>query len=377
VKKLLALLVVGLGITGAVVASQPSVSAMGLIGGQNSNYIKADEVVDGSAFLAGESVTVDGTIKGDLYCAAQDVTVTGTVEGDILCAGKTITLAGKAHNVRVAGQYVHVRGSYAGSVSAVAQSVDMESSARIAGDLTGGASDISIAGVVGRDVVMSSSSFILTGQVARDVTGRYETSRITKDATIGGVLDYTSDKDADIAGHVAGAVVRHAVPAEERSSPLRDAEQLAVWMLGCVVAAVVVAVVAPRKLRAITTLRSGQDMLAALGIGVLAVFVAPVVCLVLAFTVVGIPLACIGAVAWLALVAVSWPVVAYYMGQRLFASRGLKPVVATMCGALVLAIIGLVPVINTLVMISTIVFGAGMIVYAVRAEHAKPRRHKS
>ena len=53
--------------------------AEGYVNTSNASQVMAGQEVDGSAYLAGNSVTMSGTVKGDLYCAGNTITITGTV----------------------------------------------------------------------------------------------------------------------------------------------------------------------------------------------------------------------------------------------------------------------------------------------------------
>lgn len=83
--------------------------------GSDASYVRSGETVDGSAYLAGTSVRVEGTINGDLYCAGKDIIITGTVNGDVLCGGMTLIVGGTVTgNIRLAGQkfVFHAVGTY-------------------------------------------------------------------------------------------------------------------------------------------------------------------------------------------------------------------------------------------------------------------------
>lgn len=371
-KKLVISLMIVLGIVSGWVALQPHASAMGRFGSENSNYIKADEVVDGSAYLAGDSVRVEGTIKGDLYCASgKDIVITGHIEGDIICAGDKLTIGGTAHNVRVAGQTVRLSGEYSGNVSAFGVYVDTESSTTITGDLTGGAQVVNLGGRVGRDVAIGADKMAVTGNVGRDITGEFTELRVARDAAVGGSIYYTSDKDVVVDGKVSGELRRTEMSAREGHAG-NYVDGLAfglALMLGLILMAIVLALVAPHKLRTITTI-SGKDVLVAVAIGFLTVFVLPLVLIFIAFTIVGIPIALIVLTVWTALMALSWPVSAYYVGQKAFASRGVSRILATFLGGLALALACLIPYIGALAVIAAIVYGVGMMVYSIRFEHS-------
>lgn len=375
-KKVIISLLIALGVVGGWAALQPHASAMGRFGDAKSNYIKSDEIVDGSAYLAGDSVRVEGTIKGDLYCAAsKEIVITGRVDGDILCAGDSLTIGGTARNVRVAGQNVRLNGDYSGSVTVFGIYLDTESSAKIAGDLTGGAQTANLGGRIGRDVSLSAEKAAITSAIGRDLSGEYTELRIARDATINGSVHYKSGMDAVVDGKVQGGLTRTDLPeSEKRIGSYVDSLLFGfVAMLGLVVVAVVLAVIAPRTLRTITAIK-GREVLMASAVGLLTVFVAPILLIFIAITVVGIPLAFIMFMVWMALLALSWPVAAYYVGQKIFASRHTSTLLATFLGSAVLALACLVPYVGILATLVAVIYGVGMMVYALRLEYTKRKK---
>ena len=102
------ILSLGAGLTLAAGIALPAF-ASGLVNMTGAPSIPAGQVVDGSAYLAGSTVTVQGTINGDLYCGANNVIITGTIEGDVICGANTIFVGGLVRgDVRCRRQHHHV-----------------------------------------------------------------------------------------------------------------------------------------------------------------------------------------------------------------------------------------------------------------------------
>lgn len=370
-KKILLSLLVVLGVAGTLAVSQAQTSAMGLFGGEKSNYIKSGEIVEGSAFLAGNDITVEGTIKGDLYCAGQTVVITGTVDGDIICAAQKLTVGGHAHNLRLAGQDIRLSGEYTGSVSLVGQFVDAERTTRVAGDVAGVSQRANLAGDYGRDIALAAQQLVLTGNVSRDIQGEYEELRIAEGAMVGGRVTYISEKEAVVDGAVTGGVDR-TTPTVHNSVNKRDKADgilMGVAMLGgMIILSLLLALILPLKMRTVTGLNN-REKLIAIAIGLATLFVAPIVLVIVMLTLVGIPLALTALIVWVAILALSWPVAAYGLGRSLFESRGLSPLLWTASGALILAVLSFIPLINAIVVLGALAYGAGALVYSLRFEH--------
>lgn len=237
----------------------------------------------GTYFVSGSTITINGNVDGDVVCAGQTVTVNGSVSGDVLCAGQTVTVNGPVTgSVRAVGQIVTVNGTVGRNVMAGAQSLVLGTNARVNGELTVGAQSVAMNGPVNQDVLMRTNSFELG-------------------ATIGGSLNYSSDQALAIdRSKVKGGVTRHV------SSPQNTQEDtaadklgsLAFWTASGLLIMLAAVWVAPKLVRSVTEMmirRPGASM----GWGALALIVGPVVLMVLAITVIGLPLTFLAGALWL------------------------------------------------------------------------------
>ncbi len=147
--------------------------------------IREDEIIDGSLFLSGNRITVEGTINGDLYCAGQTVDITGVVLGDVMCAGQNVDIAGIIEgDLRVAGQNVTVGSDIAGSVTSFAQILNVGGT--VGGDMLAGAQTLTLHGLVERDVRVYSQSLTVknTTKIGRDLLYTSEETAVIEDGSV-------------------------------------------------------------------------------------------------------------------------------------------------------------------------------------------------
>ncbi len=328
----------------------------------DATYIRKDEVIDGSAYIAGSTITVDGTIKGDLYCAGQTVTITGTVDGDIICAGQNIDVSGHSGgSMRLAGQTVRMRGESGGSLSVFAQAFETENSTKVAKDLNGAAGTIQLSGSYGRDIAMSGQNMTITGVVARDVAGDFETLKIDSGAQVLGNVSYTSATDGVIAGKVAGKVSRTPVDQQNRaqSNPVVGWIVMAfVAVLGGLLAIIMIVAIMPKRvgeMAALARRKPGRVVLWGLGLA----FVMPPLLLFLLVSGVGIALAIVLGAMWLLLALTASAFVAYFVGGELFKKVQSAPL-RTLLGGVIVLIAYVIPFVNVLAYAVVSIFGTGM-----------------
>jgi len=72
----------------------PSVYAVQTVNGQENEVINIDNDVNEDLFISGNKVIINGNINGDLFAAAGEVVVNGQVNGDAYVVGGTVTVNG-------------------------------------------------------------------------------------------------------------------------------------------------------------------------------------------------------------------------------------------------------------------------------------------
>lgn len=361
-----------LALASGALAFAPDTFAAGLYGDKSANYVRAGETVEGAAYLAGESVHVEGTVNGDVNCAARSVIITGSVNGDVNCAGASVTVRGMVTgDVRVAGENITLGGEVGGSATAFGATVTVETAARIGRDAVFGGNDVLVNGAIGRDLVVTAQTGTVNGPVVRDVEGVYEELTVGKDAVIGGFLHYASDKDAVVNGKVNGDVKRdsNSEYVGREADWAQGAVLLAFMVLAwLVLTALALRLILPKKMHTATSL-TPRNALLATAIGLAALVAVPFIAIMLLSSVIALPLGIALILAWLALCLVSAGVTAIYLGRVVFGRQKIHPIAATTFAALGLGVLFMIPGVNVLAIMGSLAFGTGAVIYAVRGEH--------
>lgn len=347
--------------------------AEGLVDASESPQVLADQTVDGSAYVAGQNVSVAGTVQGDLYCAANTVTITGTVQGDVLCAANSITVTGTVDgDVRLGSNTVTLGGTTGGSATIGGTTVTTPQGSTIGGDLTVGGNVVDLAGDVGRDIRAGATTATIAGSVGRDVDAQVERLGVAEGAQVTGHLHYTSNQDAAIApGTVQGDVQRTTPPPTERYEGPNVGTRAAlalVWIAGFVVLSVLVALVLPRYVRT-TAAGDWRGFGMALLIGFLTFLAAGPATLLLLVTGIG---ALAALLLWSALgvaMMIGSVLVAFAIGRAVLSHREGNVVGTTALGAVMLAVVGAVPVVGWFVVFLAACAGLGMIVLGLRSQY--------
>ncbi|WP_440990351.1 bactofilin family protein [Haloarchaeobius baliensis] len=315
----------------------------------DSYVVEEGETVDGLE-VVGATVVVRGTVDGDLSGVAADVTVaeTGVVTGDVNVAAANVDIAGRVD----------------GDVSAAGAAIVLAETAVVGGEFTVGAADVTIAGNVAGNVVVGA-----------------DTIRVAETAVGGGDLRYDGDISGVEDAAVAGSVVR-----DDSIGGVNVGVGVAPWVVdGALVVYGFIAnfalgaallLVLPGFSRAVAD-RAISDPLRSGGVGLLAILALPVVLVLLALTLVGIPFAVAGAVlfglfAWVALVYGRFALGSWLVAR----TGGDNRWVALTVGLLLGALFGLLPIVGGVIDGVVSLVGLGALLLVLYARYGRGSREE-
>lgn len=339
--------------------------------------ISRQKPIHQTVFAAGRTVNIDNEVYGDVFCAGQTVTVSGTIHGDVICAGQSVHVTGKVDgDVRLAGQTVTLGASVAGNATIAGQDFVLESVGSVAGDVSVGSTDATLNGSVGRDLAVGGDSATVTASVGRDVRGSVNTLTLASGARVAGNIDYTSKNNLKKS---SGAVVNGSV---HRSEPQESSKSkhgavfgfglgwFAYWFVAMLLTAMVIALLFPQMLHKVTDKATPRPWKALL-VGFLASLAAPAIFVLLALTVVGIPLAFLAGIFWFVVLTLSGPIFGYYLG-RVMLRDSKQPLLIMLLGATVLLLLYFIPVVGVIALLAAVWLGSGMLLLEIFERTPRP-----
>lgn len=135
-------------------------------------------------YIAGGSITINAPIRGDLIIAGGTVVINDTVANDIVVAGGEITFNGwVGDDIRSMGGNIYIRKNVMGDVVLIGGKVVVDRGIEI-GSLLASGGDITIDGNVYGDVVGVFGTLFLNGNVARNLDIRG--GKLTLNGKVGG-----------------------------------------------------------------------------------------------------------------------------------------------------------------------------------------------
>ncbi|MDD9949135.1 MAG: zf-HC2 domain-containing protein [candidate division Zixibacteria bacterium] len=328
------------------------------------------EIIDDTLIASGRVVRIDGEVTGDLIVFAQSIEIAGSVHGDIFSFGRTIEVDGRAGGGFAGfGQVIRIGDAIGQSVYGFAQSLRSSPDATIEGDLFAFGENIYVGGSVGRNVTVFGNTLTISGEVERDVTFGGRLATVQSSAAIGGNLDVglpdEASLDIDSNATVAGETI------VEVPEPGEDADEdgiLSVWTIAWTALWLVTAFLSGLLLLwALPALRrvpldNLNGILTSAGFGFVLVTATPVLAVVLAVTLIGLPAGLVIAAVWALSLYVSKIVVAHFLGNALLRPKqqDVRSMLLPLLAGLVLVLIAVsLPYVGWVINLLLVIIGLG------------------
>jgi hypothetical protein len=327
--------------------------------------ITKDQVINDDLYFAGNSITVDGTINGDLIAAGADIRISGTINGGLIAAAGNIIVNGKVtDDIRVAGGTVEIGGSVGDNALMFAGNLISGKDASIGRDLTIGVGNAIIDGTVKGNINGGGGNVELTGTTKGNVTLDLDNDfKLSPGAKIEGNLEYTSPKQAEIAGIVNGKTMYKEKPVKEKSAESNITGEILgyFWLLLIGILCFTLVPSVSQKISDNISVNPLKNILW----GILLLIATPILAIILLITVIGIPLSLILVAVYIVEIYISRIFVGYWIGQyilkKLSWKSGYKVLVLAL--GLLVVFIGInMPILGTFVHFVIIILGLGALV---------------
>jgi cytoskeletal protein CcmA (bactofilin family) len=340
--------------------------------------VPSDEVIDDDLIAFGNDVVIEGRVTGDVVTAGNTVRISGPVGGSVMAAGRQVLVDGEvAGSLRAVGQTVTLEGATGRNAALAGSELVLMDAAQIERDLHAAGSSLNLNGAVAGEAGLAVETASVRGRVGKGLFFEGDQLTIGPEAEVGGDLTYRSASLAQIAAGAKIGGERQQLPPRhgerKRRSPAGPAFlfALVVFVFGVVSLAA-----APRPFTAAAYALVSRPFWN-LFLGLVALVAVPIAAVIVCFTLVGIPIALLVLVAWVAALVFSGVPVGIFLGRRiasLFGRRDASHYLALFLGLLLLTVVGLLPYIGTLTKILTVLFGLGVYARAFKGVLSEMRR---
>lgn len=354
------------------------VIALGLgrmaLGHELDEVVVVTEPVHEDLYAAGESVEVRADVAGDLAVAGQTVTVAGRIDGDVMAAGERVTLSGAVlDDARVAARSMTLTGSIGDHVVATGETLVLAEPSTVGGFAWLAGNHVDVRGEVGGDLVAKGQVVTLAGEVRGNASIDAARAVIEDGAHVRGDLTWPQGHAPEIeaGARIDGRRIETTGTAEPQGLARAPGIALGI-ILGTLslllLTLVLRAVVPPVMQGAEAHLRARPGV--ALGVGLLALLLAPVVAILAFITVIGAPVGVVLLLGYVIVLVIGVPValdlaVELVLGR---ARRGRPPLswgwhlLALALASLVFVALLQIPILGAIVGFLTLVMGLGALV---------------
>jgi Putative zinc-finger len=327
--------------------------------------VPAGETIDDTLLAAGNTVRVEGVINGDLLVFAQNLEVRGTVKGDVVSFAKRTVVSGSVEgHIFNFSQSLDLDGQLGRSLYAWSQTLHVDNRGHVGDGIVAGAGDVIFEGDVKRSLTIFTGNADVSGSVGRDLTMAGGNLTLSNAARVGGNLNARVHRLEDV--RIAdGATIagKRDIQVGVRESNFKRPKFYffqAIWLGAAMLVGWLGLILFPDFFRATTqAVGSGWRSLG-LGVGVLAGV--PLVIIVAAITLVGIPLSLMLLAMYLLALYLANVWVAAFLGGMLLKPSGATKhewLLGLLVGLLILTIVRFIPYLGGLVHLGVLCLGLG------------------
>lgn len=366
-----------LALAGATMIAPPPSHALEIRRDEGVITIAETETIDDTLIVAAETVRIRGKVTGDLVVVGRRIDVDGSVEGNVIAFGKSVTVRGNVGGfVLGAGNAFDLTGAIVGGdLWAAGENVTIDAQTRVAKNATVAGQNAAIEGSVGNDLSAFAEILELNGKVGQDLEAFVSRVRLLDDAYVKGnarLRIQAADRLQRAAGaKVDGEVEFLDMPKEFEATNRYASAEFYLWQVARLVSAILMGLV---LLWLVPGLRSisvggGVEGLKTAGIGLVTLVSVPIIAVIIAVTLVGLPLSFVTIMAWLMLIYLAKIVVGVFIGRMLLGATKYQGSNALMliAGITVIIIAVNLPAIGGFISFVLTIIGIGLIVQQLLA----------
>ncbi len=349
----------------------PSSSQAAVIELDVRTYTLAEsDTIDNDLIVMGRTIVIAGTVLGDLIVGASRVEISGEVHGDVLGFAETLIVTGRVRgNVRVGARRLTIDALVARNVTVAAESFILGSEASVEGSLSAAARDVTLKAPVGRDVMLAAAQSTLESRIAGSVLAIGDALDVAPGARLEGTAKFFGRAEPTVSPESSLSSPFEFEQIERKDEPSlgdRLASFFYFWAAAFVFGAAVL-LLAPETTEAIVT-RHVPSYEKSILTGLVALVGLFGLSLVVALTLVGVPLGILGLTVLGFGLYAAQTFVGAYLGRQLLgtpstASQGLARLAL---GLLVVYAAKALPFISFVVMLVVATWGFGAAVSHVR-----------
>lgn len=334
--------------------------------------VDANELIDDTLIVLAQVVVIEGHITGDVLVFANAVTVNGTIDGNLVTAAEQVEIDGVVGgSVLTAGQSVRVGALQASQLYAAGRAVSLDA-VMLSGDAMLVGTRVDVVGSIGRDVYATGDSVTIEADLQRDLVLAGDDLHVGQNASVGRDLEAHVDDENDLVID-AGALISGSTEVFDDLDDSRfDDVGFYLRKFGMLVAGLLFGLLAftlaPNMFQAPREQTEEARWTRVFGIGLASLFLIPLGALIVAITLIGLPIALVAFGGYALALYLGKLFIAAEIGRRMLRLGGTtrsQVAWSLLLGLLIVAVLVELPIVGGLLSFLLAVFGLGTVIHYV------------
>ncbi len=342
---------------------------------QENIIISENEIINNDVYIISQDLIVDGSISGDLVVISNNITINGEIAGDLIAISNNIEVNGIINgNIRAISENLIINGIVKKNISTISVNLDTNSSSFIGWSVLSLSDKISLNGQINGNVNLFSNNLDINSIIEKNlninILNKEGYLTLGNKAIINGQLFYKnfSENIINIDGQIIG----------QTNSELKKSNDFFIlpWLikrLFLIFSAILLALLLTTLIKNLDEkieIKDTKHFLNLLLRGSVLFFVAPILSLLLLFSIIGIPLSLIILTIYIILIYLAKIISAFFLGniilKKLFKIKNFKKIWSGVVGIVLLWFSFSIPYFGKSISIITIVIGLGLIINYVK-----------
>ncbi|MCD4694299.1 polymer-forming cytoskeletal protein [bacterium] len=311
----------------------PFLVSAGEIKNRKNITVEKGEVINENLYAFGENIVIKGKVEGDLIAFGENIKIEGEIEGDFIGAGLNIEINGTIKGgVKVVGESITINGIVEKNIYAVGPYLKTTKDSKTNWSLLFAGAEANLEGEIGRNLNMIGSRLVINNKIGKDAKIRLDKREglipkalIVEDgADISGNIFYKAGEDglvsetAKIKGNLGYSKYKN----EKKNFNSWWWKFFISTFSALFIGLVLISIMKGETLKIIASIK--EKPLTTLGKGTLIMFLTPIVCIVLLFTIIGIPISLILLLSYIIIIIVTRVFVGILIGKLILQKLKIK-----------------------------------------------------
>lgn len=311
--------------------------------------------------FVGENMKVSKEVDGTMFLAGNTVNAKNSINGMSFIAGNTINVSSKQDYLFLAGNTISLKnakfkdGFICGNLLSINKS-NIERDLYVAGNV------ININSNIGRNLSVAGSKVTINSEISGDLYIASEKIVITKNAKINGTLKYNENAEIKIAKDSIIDKQETYVSKEKENSFMSDLFSRFESFVNMLLVGIILLFIFKNSFKKLSKQDINfSEILKNLGIGFLVLLAVPILCLITMITIIGVSVSIIVGGMYILFIYISTIFSTYYISNKLLKEKIKNEYTILMIGLFCVFLLKLVPVIGSMLTLFILFLGLGLI----------------